>query len=145
MGRQIKIRICICLILCSFLISITEAQAQGSKFLFWRKNPALSAPHAVPAGGLVPPAGENSVFPVRDDGQQYLLNIDTTVNMTSTLNEFYYNPSWRGEVWVPFDQFTLIEKATRKMATWREYDEFSELRVFNIWHKFWERLSGFGP
>ncbi len=91
------------------------------------------------------PPGESIYFPVRTDGQPYVLNVDRTVNLTSALNQFYYNPKWRGEVWTPFDQFDSIERATRLMGTWREYDEFSSLRVFNGFHKFFEKYSGFGP
>jgi hypothetical protein len=71
-------------------------------------------------GRLVPPPGEESLFPTSFDGQPRILNIDTTINMTVALNEFYYNPHWRGEYWTPFDQVDLIEKATRLMSTWRE-------------------------
>lgn len=94
---------------------------------------------------MVTPPGEANTFPVRDDGQDFILNVDTTVNLTTALNKFYYDPKWRGEVWQPFDQVTLIERQTRLMSTWKEYDEFSELRKFNIIHKFFERASGFGP
>jgi len=105
----------------------------------------LDEPHVIPKNALVSPPGEEMYFPVREDGQDYVINLDSTVNMTQTLNEFYYDPKWRGEVWAPFDQYSLIERATRRMGTWKEYDEFSELRIFNKWHKFWERASGFGP
>lgn len=105
----------------------------------------LDQPHAVPRGERVAPPGHGHYFPVRDDGQDYVLNVDTTVNVTVALNEFYYDPKWRGEVWGPFDQFDMIERQTRLMGTWKEYDEFSQLRKLNIWHKFWERASGFGP
>ncbi len=105
----------------------------------------LDEPHVVPKGELVSPPGEEMYFPVREDGQDYIVNLDSTVNMTQALNEFYYDPKWRGEVWAPFDQYTLLERASRRMGTWKEYDEFSELRIMNKWHKFWERASGFGP
>ena len=82
---------------------------------------------------------------MREDGQPYLLNVDVSVNMTRSLNQFYYDPKWRGEEWVPFDQVTLIESGTRLMSTWKEYDEFSTLRVMNGFHKFFEKYSGFGP
>ncbi|MBZ0186414.1 MAG: hypothetical protein K8F91_09225 [Candidatus Obscuribacterales bacterium] len=114
-----------------------------------KKAPAYPAyieePHSAAHGDLVPPPAENEYFPVREDGQAYMLNVDSTVNLTTALNRFYYDPKWRGEVWVPYDQVSAIERATRLMSTWKEYDEFSELRIFNKWHKFWERASGFGP
>jgi hypothetical protein len=94
---------------------------------------------------LIVPPGEESYFPVRADGQPYVLNVDRTVNLTSALNQFYFNPKWRGEVWTPFDQIQSIERATMIMGTWREYDEFSELRLFNGVHKWFEKWSGFGP
>lgn len=111
-----------------------------------RRAPAfIEEPHAPRRDGLVPPPAENAYFPVREDGQPYMLNVDTSVNLTTALNRFYYDPKWRGEVWSPYDQVSAIERATRLMSTWKEYDEFSELRIFNKWHKFWERASGFGP
>lgn len=94
---------------------------------------------------LVAPPGENAYFPARPDGQPYILNVDSTVNLTRALNEFYYNPKWRGEVWTPFDQFDQIERATRLMGTYREYDEFSVLRVLNGVNKWFEKWSGYGP
>ncbi len=121
------------------------AEASSLDWLLFWKKPRLVAPHVSSSGKLVRPPGESSYFPVREDGQPYMLNVDTTVNMTETINQFYYDPKWRGEVWVPFDQFSAIERGTRAMATWKEYDEFSELRKFNKIHKFFERSSGFGP
>jgi hypothetical protein len=98
-----------------------------------------------PRDRLVVPAGPNAYFPVRQDVQAYMLTTDRTINLTTALNEFYFDPHWRGEVWTPFDQVDDIEKACRLMGTWREYDEFSELRVFNHVHKFFEKYSGYGP
>lgn len=103
--------------------------------------PAVEAPVDL----LVTPPGEEVYFPVRPDGQPFLVNIDTTVNLTDKINGFYYDPKFRGEVWAPFDQVSLIERATRMMATWPEYDQFSILRKFNGVHKFFEKYSGFGP
>lgn len=104
-------------------------------------------PPAVEASpdNLVTPPGEEAYFPVRPDGQPFLLNIDTTVNLTDRLSGFYYDPKFRGEVWAPFDQVNLIERATRLMATWCDYDEFSTLRKLNKVNKFFEKYSGFGP
>lgn len=103
--------------------------------------PAVEAPVDI----IVTPPGEEAYFPVRPDGQPFLVNIDTTVNLTDKINGFYYDPKFRGEVWAPFDQVSLIERATRMMATWPEYDQFSILRKFNGVHKFFEKYSGFGP
>jgi hypothetical protein len=89
--------------------------------------------------------GEVSQFPTNADGSPFVLDIDTTVNFTDALNRFYYDPKWRGEVWVPFNQWTVVERATRLMSTWPEYDEFSQYRKLNHVHKFFERYSGFGP
>lgn len=89
--------------------------------------------------------GEASQFPTNADGSPFVLDIDTTVNFTDALNRFYYDPKWRGEVWVPFNQWTVVERATRLMSTWPEYDEFSQYRKLNHVHKFFERYSGFGP
>jgi hypothetical protein len=89
--------------------------------------------------------GEAFQFPTNSDGSPFVLDIDTTVNFTDALNRFYYDPKWRGEVWVPFNQWTVAERATRLMSTWPEYDEFSQYRKLNHVHKFFERYSGFGP
>jgi hypothetical protein len=94
---------------------------------------------------LITPPGENPYFPVRTDGQPYILNMDTTVNLTDALNRYYYNPRWRGEVWTPFDQVDQIEKATRLMSTWFEYDQENIYRKGDPVAKWFERLSGFGP
>lgn len=94
---------------------------------------------------LITPPGEEAYFPVRPDGQPFLVNIDTTVNLTDRISGFYYDPKFRGEVWAPFDQVSLIERATRMMSTWPEYDEFSIYRKLNGVHKFFEKYSGYGP
>lgn len=94
---------------------------------------------------LVPPPGEEHYYPIRADGQPFVLNIENTINLTDYLNRFYYNPSWDGEVWAPADFYTFAERATRTMASWPEYSEFGELRVLNRVHRFIERASGFGP
>lgn len=94
---------------------------------------------------LIPPPGENTYWPIRPDGQAFVLNQDLTCNYTDVLNRYYFNPSWRGEEWGPFQMYWVAERAVRTMPTWREYDEFSTLRIFNGWHKFWEKYSGYGP
>jgi len=94
---------------------------------------------------LVSMPGESHYFPTTSDGTPVVLDLDTNVNLTDSLNRFYYDPKWRGEVWVPFNQWSLIERATRLMSTWPEYDEFSQYRKLNHVHKFFERYSGFGP
>jgi hypothetical protein len=94
---------------------------------------------------LVAPPMEETFFPGNFDGQAKVLNIDSTVNMTIAINEFYYNPKWRGEYWVPFDQVDLIERASRLMSTWKEYNEANQYKVLNRVNVFFERYSGFGP
>ncbi len=113
----------------------------------------LSHPSQIAAGPknipvpvvLVTPPGEERYFPTREDGQPFVLNVDRTVNLTSALNSFYFDPRWRGEVWAPFDQVDTIERQTRLMSTWPEYDQFSILRIADPIHKFFEKYSGFGP
>jgi hypothetical protein len=142
-----QIRICICslLLCCGLGLTAQPAKAGFFSHILGKDRDRLPAPHAVASGRRVAPPGERLYFPVREDGQDYILNVDTTVNLTTSLNKFYYDLKWRGEVWGPFDQVSLIERQTRLMSTWKEYDEFSELRRFNIIHKFFERASGFGP
>ena len=94
---------------------------------------------------LVQPPMEETFFPMNFDGQARVDNIDTTVNLTVAINQFYYNPKWRGEVWTPFDQVELIERASRLMSTWKEYNEANQYRVLNGVNVFFERFSGFGP
>jgi hypothetical protein len=94
---------------------------------------------------LITPPGEIQYFPIRADGQPFVLNEDITVNWTDALNRYYYNPRWRGEVWSPLPHYWIVERSVRMMPTWPEYDQFSILRVGNGWHKFMERWSGFGP
>jgi hypothetical protein len=117
------------------------------KDLIAAKQPPLNAPAArMPSPDkLVFPAQENIYFPVRGDGQPYVLAEDMTVNWTQALNEYYFDPKWRGEVWGPFPMYFIIERAVRMMPTYPEYDQFSTIRVGNGWHKFWEKYSGYGP
>jgi hypothetical protein len=128
------------------LLSLAALQLSGAQPTEARRD-SLPEPPAVeaPVDLLVTPPGEEVYFPVRPDGQPFLVNIDTTVNLTDKINGFYYDPKFRGEVWAPFDQVSLIERATRMMATWPEYDQFSIYRKFNGVHKFFEKYSGFGP
>lgn len=139
------------LVMTSFAAALTATAALGKddipNRLFAGKLPPMMYPAApLPVKDkLVPVPMEQQFFPVRTDGQPFVLNIDRTVNLTTAMNQFYYNPKWRGEEWSPFDQVDDIERATRLMGTWREYNEFSELRIFNGWHRFWEKWSGYGP
>jgi hypothetical protein len=94
---------------------------------------------------LIAPPQENRYFPVRADGQPFVLNIDTTVNLTEALDRFYFDPRWRGEEWTPFDQVDEIERETRLMGTWQDYDQANIFRVCNPIHKWFEKYSGFGP
>jgi hypothetical protein len=117
-----------------------QTQAQQPSRRLAQVMPGTSSPDK-----LIAPPGENPFFPVRTDGQPYILNIDTTVNLTDAMNRFYYNPRWRGEVWTPFDQVDEIERATRLMATWFEYDQENIFRKGDPVAKWFERVSGFGP
>lgn len=108
------------------------------------KLPQPSAPKPAKDKLILPP-GEEPYFPTRQDNQPLVLNVDRTVNLTEALNRFYYDPKWRGEVWVPFNQFETIERATRQMATWPEYDQANVYRKLNRVNQWFERKSGFGP
>lgn len=130
--------LCLALVLALSYASLAECKP--------KKNSLMQPPAPRPApDNVVTPPGEEAYFPVRPDGQPFLLNIDNSVNLTDAINGFYYDPKWRGEVWAPFDQISLIERATRKMATWPEYDQANQYRKFNHVNKFFERYSGFGP
>jgi hypothetical protein len=39
----------------------------------------------------------------------------------------------------------MLERATRLMGTWRDYDEANQFRKLNNVHKFFEKWSGYGP
>lgn len=139
-------------VLLSLLNPVLPAAADPSKksffTLFPGKKLAQNFRHADAAPSrdrAVLPPMEMQYFPVNPDGTPIVLDIDTTVNFTDALNRFYYDPKWRGEVWVPFNQWSISERATRLMSTWPEYDEFSIYRKLNHVHKFFERYSGFGP
>lgn len=123
------------------IVEIASPQQVMARRVELAEPPAVAPPEDL----VVTPPGEEAYFPVRPDGQPFLVNIDTTINLTDRISGFYYDPKWRGEVWAPFDQVSLIERATRLMATWPEYDQFSTLRKFNGVHKFFEKYSGFGP
>lgn len=134
------------------LIAISACQAAFAQDLDLRqmiaaKQPTLNAPEAPMPNPdlLVTPPGESPYFPIRPDGQPFVLNQDLTVNLTDSLNRYYFNPRWRGEEWAPFNMYWVAERSIRMMPTWHEYDEFSILRVGNGWHKFWEKYSGYGP
>ncbi len=94
---------------------------------------------------LIPAPGENSYFPMRHDGQPFILDIDNTINLTEPLNRFYYDPNWRGEVWGPFNCYSVGERAVRMMPTWPAYDAATYSRKLTGVHKFFEKWSGFGP
>jgi hypothetical protein len=113
-------------------------------------QPARSVATVVPGlsaerDKLISPPGEEPYYPVRNDGQPFVLNIDQTVNFTRAINQFIWNPRIEGEVWTPFDQPELIERASRLMTTWPEYDEANIYRSFTRVNKYLERMSGFGP
>lgn len=159
-GRARKGASCINLLLALgsvlFLTTLQSSAAFGAESarlstpqtLAWYRKQQLppEPPAPLPSpDNLVPPPSEEIYFPVRADGQPFLLNIDTTINLTDAISSFYYDPKWRGEVWAPFDQVSLIERSTRLMSTWPEYDQFSQFRIFNVINKKLEKYSGFGP
>jgi hypothetical protein len=111
-----------------------------------KMQPLQAPPPQLPnPNNLVAPAGETRTFPIRGDGQPYVLAEDISVNLTQALNSYYFDPKWRGEEWGPFNTYWIVERQARMMPTWHEYDEFSIFRVGNGWHKFWEKYSGYGP
>jgi len=117
------------------------------KDLIAAKQPRLNAPPPTMPGPdkLVAPAGETTTWPIRGDGQPYILSVDQTVNWTECLNEYYFNPKWRGETWGPFQMEWIPERAVLMMPTYQDYDQFSIYHIFNGFHKFWEKYSGYGP
>ncbi len=127
--------------------SAQDMQQLLDKQLIAAKRATLTLPQApIPnPDKLVPPAGETTVFPLRADGQAFVLDQDVTVNMTDALNRYYYNPKWRGEEWGPFNSYWIVERGALLMPTWQEYDQFSIYRVGNGFHKFFEKYSGYGP
>jgi hypothetical protein len=94
---------------------------------------------------LIPPAGEADYIPLRSDGQAFILDEENFVNMTPFLNSQYFNPSWRGENWTPYQNFGIAEHMLPMMSLWSDYDEFSLVHRCNTWHKFFEKWSGYGP
>ncbi len=139
-------------VLLTLLNPFNPASAEESKKKLFHLFPSKKIAQTIRQADVAPSRdrviqmpGETHFFPTNPDGTPFVLDIDTTVNFTDSLNRFYYDPKWRGEVWVPFNQWTIAERATRLMATWPEYDEFSQYRKLNHVHKFFERYSGFGP
>ena len=94
---------------------------------------------------LITPPSENPYFYVRPDGQAYTLQIDSTNNLTDYLNRHYYDFTWRGQQWSPWDTVTNSEKLVRSTHLWPEYNEANQWHLFNGWNRAWERYSGFGP
>jgi hypothetical protein len=135
-----------CFSVIGFTMCCQDSLAQHGWFQD-KKQPALSYPKAPmpPAGKIVVPPQESPFFPLRPDGQAFVLDIDSTVNQTDALNRFYYDPSWRGEVWQPYDSYTLAEKGVRLMTTWPQYDAATQSRKFTRIHQWFEKWSGFGP
>lgn len=126
--------------------AFSSVKSAVNRVLIARKRVRDVPPIAPPnKDKLITPPGEEIYFPIRSDGQPFVINIDRTVNLTDALNSFYFDPKWRGEVWVPFNQFEFIERASRLMSTWPEYDEANQFRKLNRVNKFFERWSGYGP
>jgi hypothetical protein len=113
--------------------------------LFAQNTAPTTPTPAMATDAVVPMPSIDPYYPIRFDGSAYYTMNDMTVNMTAALNHFYYDPKWRGEVWEPMQLYNLVEKGSRIMPTWQEYDQFSWWRTCNLWHKFWERSSGYGP
>ncbi len=94
---------------------------------------------------LITPPQENVYFYVRPDGQELVIDLDNTNNMTDFLNRHYYDKQWDGLGWSPWDTTTIVEKQARSMSLWPEYNQFGVYGVFNDFHRFWEYYSGYGP
>jgi hypothetical protein len=82
---------------------------------------------------------------VRQDGQPFALQIDSTNNLTDYLNRHYYDYRWRGQVWGPYDIVSQSEKLVRLSHLWPEYNEANQYRLWTGFNKYFERLSGYGP
>ena len=94
---------------------------------------------------LITPPQENSYFNMRPDCQAFRLQIDFCDNYTDFLNRHYYDPHWDGMQWCPWDVVSTIEKQSRSMACWTEYNNQNVYGVCNGWARFWEVYSGYGP
>ena len=120
--------------------------APANAKLFGRKT-GLSYPQAPmpeqPA--LIPQPQENVYFPMRPDGQPFLLNIDNTVNYTNPINRVYYDPAWRGQSWAPFNCYPLVERGSRLMSTWPGYNNAVDRGHATRVNQWFEKASGFGP
>ncbi|MBY0359471.1 MAG: hypothetical protein K2W82_15820 [Candidatus Obscuribacterales bacterium] len=127
------------LLVIAALMFPANAIAAPDNSISYPEAPAPSPDH------LVTPPRENPYFYVRPDGQAYTIQTDHTNNITDYLNRHYYDFAWRGEVWSPYDNMTTVEKGSRLMGTWPEYNEATRFRVLNGWNQFWEKWSGFGP
>ena len=85
--RKLKMRNSTLLIVVAIIITLApcaNAKKKDKERLFWGKTPPVyvQEPHAIQKGELVKPPGQHQYFPVRDDGQDFVLNIDQTVNLT---------------------------------------------------------------
>ncbi len=87
----------------------------------------------------------NQYFFTRTDGQPYFLAIDDTANMTDAINRFYFDTHLEGENWAPADFHTTLERSSRLMTSWQDYNAMSWWRLGNGVSRFLERSSGFGP
>ncbi len=147
--RTAKYFVALCLAGPCLVTFSTQSASADNIFhkLFHKDNykTAANEPVAPRREHLISPPGERTEFPVRQDGQAFVLNVDTTTNMTDAINSFYFNPKWEGEVWAPFDQVELIERASRTMNTWPEYNSETMFRFGTGVAKLFERWSGFGP
>ncbi|MBX9689122.1 MAG: hypothetical protein K2X27_20605 [Candidatus Obscuribacterales bacterium] len=94
---------------------------------------------------LITPPGENGFFPMRNDGQAFSLQIDSTNNLTDYMNRHYYDFRWDGATWSPWDTMSVSQKGVRLSHLWPEYNEANQFHLFNGFNVLMERLSGFGP
>lgn len=94
---------------------------------------------------VIEPPKQTEYFPMRQDGQPYMSNIDMTSNLTDWLNHYYFDPKWRGEQWTPYPMYWQIERECRMMMLWPDYDEQNMFAKGNRWCKFLEKWSGYGP
>jgi hypothetical protein len=78
----------------------TPVTAKPHRFRILSPSPVISYPAVpVPTDRLLPPPQENRYFPMRVDGQAFMLDIDNTINVTDILNRTYFDPDWTGLVW----------------------------------------------
>ena len=53
--------------------------------------------------------------------------------------------AWRGYEWSPYPTYWIVERESRMMFLWPDYDEQNIYGLGNRWCKFLEKFSGYGP